>query len=232
MKEFLNLPKILIVEDDDNLSYFLRKVLKRNGYNADKVSNGKEGISKLTLYSYDLLIVDIGLPEMNGFELLKELRTFNPNIPAIVITDRISKNNEVESFEVGANIFHKKPIDFEVFLAQVKSLLKNKIRLDTFQIGDLTIDFNLKNVKKNNKLINLTFNEFKLILLLAGTKGRVFSREEILTQILNTKRDSTSTAVDTLISRLRKKLGDFKDEPSIETIYKLGYRLNLKYFED
>lgn len=232
MKEFINLPKILIVEDDDNLAYFLRRFLKRNGYDAEKVSNGKEGISKLTLNNYDLLIVDIGLPQMNGFEVLKELRTFNPNLPAIVITDRISRENEVETFEVGANIFHKKPIIYEVLIAQVKSLIKSKQPSNTIRIGDLTIDLTLKRVYKNSKLINLTFNEFRLVLLLISIKGRVFSREEILNQILNLKRDSTSSAVDTLVSRLRKKLGDYNGEPSIETIYKSGYRFNLKYFED
>jgi len=225
-------PRLLLIEDDANLSFFLDKFLKNKGLTVDVIRDGEEALIKAQKRKYDLYLIDIGLPNVNGFIIVNKIREINNIAPIVIITDKDTLKNEVESFNIGANLFHKKPLNYELLIIQIKNLLKDFSYKQILEIGDLYIDIPRKFVKKDNLEIHLTFNEFNLLLMLVKDQCKIFSRDQILTRILNIYKDVDNGAVDTLVSRLRKKLGTYKGQNVIETIYKSGFRLSLIYFEE
>ena len=228
MNELIN-KSVLLVEDDQNLIFFLEKFLINKGFSVTCIKNGEEAVRSIKKEKFDLYLIDIGLPVFNGFTVVRRLREYVPEKPVIIITDKISEYNEVESFAVGASLFHKKPINYRLLESQIRSLLRDSAIDESINIGDLYVNVAKKIVKKELKPISLTFNEFNLLVLLLKDPGRIFSREQIQNRVLKDEVDITGGAVDTLISRLRKKMGDYKGRSSIETIYKSGFRLNSEY---
>ncbi len=228
MNELIN-KSVLLVEDDQNLIFFLEKFLTNKGFSVTCIKNGEEAVRSIKKEKFDLYLIDIGLPVFNGFTVVRRLREYVPEKPVIIITDKISEYNEVESFAVGASLFHKKPINYRLLESQIRSLLRDSAIDESINIGDLYVNVAKKIVKKELKPISLTFNEFNLLVLLLKDPGRIFSREQIQNRVLKDEVDITGGAVDTLISRLRKKMGDYKGRSSIETIYKSGFRLNSEY---
>jgi len=225
-----NNPRILLVEDDANLCFFLQKFLENKGYYIKAFQEGDAALNKAQKDKFDLYLIDIGLPKVNGFTIVNKIREVNNTAPIIIITDKDTIINEIESFNIGANLFHRKPLNYELLLIQIKNLLRDFSFRQVIEIGDLYIDIPRKLVKKEGKDIHLTFNEFNLLLLLVKDQCKVFTRDQILTRVLNGYKDIDNGAVDTLISRLRKKLGTYKGHNVIETIYKSGFRLSLQYF--
>jgi DNA-binding response OmpR family regulator len=222
-------PQIALIEDDFNLVFFLQKFLHNNDYKVITFQNTSVLFKRLNKMSFDLFIIDIGLPDINGLSILKKIREFNARVPVIIITEKGNAENEVISFLNGANLYHKKPINYDLLLIQIRNLLKVYEKEQVIELGDLYIDLGNRVVKKDSKLLKLTFSEFQLLTMMVKEQYKIFSREEILTKVLSDKTTDTG-AVDTLISRLRKKLGKYKGDSSIETIYKSGFRLSLNYF--
>lgn len=220
---------VLLVEDDSSLIFFLEKFLINKGFSVTCIKNGEEAVKLIKKEKFDLYLVDIGLPVFNGFTVVRRLREYVPEKPVIIVTDKISEYNEVESFAVGASLFHKKPVNYKLLESQIGSLLRNAEADEVINIGDLVVDVTKKIITKESKHINLTFNEFNLLIIFIKDPGRIFSREQVQNRVLRDEVDVTGGAVDTLVSRLRKKLGDYKGRSSIETIYKSGFRLNSEY---
>ncbi len=227
--------KILIIEDDKNLSFIISKFLEKHNYQIFKAYNGSQGLDKLQKIAFDLILIDIGLPELNGFNLIKKLRNKKIQTPIIVITNNIEDYNQIKSFATGANLFHKKTINFELLIVQINQLIKNshiykkKLNsLEKIKIKDLEIIPQKMQIKRQNRHINLTKNEFNLLLLFIESNGKIISRNIITEKVLHNK-IVESGAIDTLISRLRKKITKNNEPQIIDTIYKIGYKLNKNY---
>lgn len=223
-------PKILLIEDDTNLNFILTKSLERAGFSVITENTGAAGLSQALDKKVDLILLDIGLPELNGFEVIKKLRPQKLSVPIIVMTSQSQLGKEIESYELGANLFHRKPINYELLEAQIKSMLAPKISEADIKIKDLVISPAKMTVSRKGKGISLTKSEFDLLFLLVTSNGRVFSRNDISKRVMKSHMDVEPGAVDTLVSRLRKKLNVADGPEIIDTVHKSGYRVGSAYF--
>lgn len=219
--------KALIAEEDRSLSFFVKSFLENKNFQIITCSDGEEAIKVSKLKDFDLAIIDLFLPKFNGITVVRRLRDRSAFCPVIMITDGHSEVNEIETYKCGANLLHKKPINYNILEAQVNSLIKTAPKEVCLEFKDLYLNSNARLCIKNNKEIYLTYNEFNLLFLLASNKGRIFSRDEILSRILD--RNASYGAVDTLISRTRCKIGDFNNKSIIETVVKSGFRFSSEY---
>lgn len=222
--------KILLIDDDLNLTIVLKRFLELKNFNVQVRYDGTSGLQSAKTNRYDLIIIDITLPHINGFSLLEKLRLYGIDTPTIMTSDKYSLDFEIESYKLGTNLFHKKPIEFRLLEVQVKSLIQNNYK-EIFQVGDIKLDLDSRTIYKQNKSIHLTKLEFALFMLFLKSNGKLYSRDEILTKVFYSNKECSYSAVDTLISRLRKKLGDLEGENFIETVFKSGYRMNKFYLQ-
>lgn len=228
--------KILVIEDDKHLSMVIQKNLSKIGYETYAAFDEEGGYNRSTQDKFALIICDIALPSNNklnpksGFGIVDKIRNSDLQIPIIMITDNISRENEKLSYQYGANIFHKKPIDFEILCIQARKLIENYKYQPEIAFGDMVID-PLKGIfKKDEVVIELTRKEFILMQTLLSAPGVIFTRKEILSKYI-TRTDSEEKSVDVLVSRLRNKLGKYKGDDIIETVHSKGFRLSLKYLD-
>lgn len=228
--------KILVVEDDKLLSTVIQRKVTKLGYDVYAVYDGDTAFEKAPTRDYSLIICDIALPTkknsevINGFSIVDKIRNTGLKTPIIIITNNNITENEMLTYLHGANIFHKKPINFDLLCIQVRKLIEDYKFDPEVHIGDISIDPEKSIFKKEGIVYDLTRKEFSLMLTLVGSPGEVFSRKEILSKHV-TRTESEESSVDITVSRLRKKLGKYKDEEIIETVHGRGFRLNLKYLE-
>lgn len=226
--------RILVIEDDKLLAVVIQKKVAKLGYDVFIVNNGDDGYNKAISNEYSLIICDIALPSTtseitNGFTIVEKMKKQGMKTPIIIITDNATKENEMKTFVNGANIFHKK-IDYDLLAVQVISLIDSYKLQAEIERGDIVLDPAKETFKKAGISYELTRKEFILMLILLSSPGEVFSRREILSKYV-TRMNSEESSVDTLVSRLRRKLGKYKGEEVIETIHGRGFRLSLKYLE-
>ena len=217
---------ILVVEDDKNLKKLMVTYLKRNNYSTFEASNGIQALDIIDKQYIDLVISDIMMPEMDGYQLLNELRTSNYEIPIMLITAKSDISDKKQGFILGADDYMVKPVDMEemvlrvsVLLKRVKSANKRKI-----VIGDLVIDYDQLSVTKHGKVYNLAQKEFYLLYKLISTPNTIFSRQELIEEIWGLESESEYRTVDVHIKRLREKLSDLK-EFEIVTVRGAGYKI-------
>ena len=217
---------VLVVEDDKNLKKLMITYLKKNNYTTFEASNGVQALDIIDKQYIDLVISDIMMPEMDGYELLNELRTSNYEIPIMLITAKSDIRDKKQGFILGADDYMVKPIDMEemvlrvsVLLKRVKSANKRKIIL-----GDLIIDYDQLSVTKHGKVFNLAQKEFYLLYKLISTPNTIFSRQELIEEIWGLESESEYRTVDVHIKRLREKLSDIK-EFEIVTVRGAGYKI-------
>jgi DNA-binding response OmpR family regulator len=230
MKKLLK--KLLLVEDDHNLSFVIKSNLVQEGYDVDTAYDGKSGLQNALTNKYALLLIDIGLPEINGLSLVEKLRNNELKTPVIIITDHIGQEFEIHSFKIGANIFHKKPINYELLFTQIASLLKMNYYKPVIQIADLYIDTEKRYLKRGERVVHLSKKEFEIVSLIVAAYGDVLSRRDLLDKTFQGVLEAEEGSIDTLISRVRKKLGQYKGHDIIETIHGVGYRLNIVLLKD
>ncbi len=216
---------ILIIEDCASLVHVLQKFFESLSLTSDFAYNGKEAYRKIRNNSYSLLILDIGLPDISGHILLERIREVYKTKPIIVISNDVSIKNQIESYKNGANIFHPKPLEYELLEVQVLNFFSNKFYPRTIHIKDLTLTEGKRVTKKGEGEIYLTKTEFSLLLLLAKNKGITFSRDKIISVLDALNIDKSIGSVDTLVCRLRKKLNASDCNKYIETVKGLGYRI-------
>jgi len=224
--------KILIIEDDVNLGYLIEHILNQEGYTAMRVKTGRQGIIEAAKNIHALYIIDIGLPDISGFKVVEHIRESNKDCPIIIITDRVEGNNELETFKKRATIFHKKPMNFPLLIIQINNyLLKNTVE-KSFLVKDITVIENERKLSDLNTKIYLSRGEYELLALFLKSTTKVFTRSEILNRVMDRNKNSTDSSVDTLLSRLRKKLASLGISDLIQTVYKGGYKLNEAYIPD
>jgi DNA-binding response OmpR family regulator len=223
--------RILLIEDDANLAMILSKFLLSNGYYVEYVYEGHKGLKMALSNKYQLIIVDIGLPDITGLQIVSEIRKVN-NKPIIVITGDNTNNTELATFQFKANIFHSKPIKFEILLAQISTLLKEADTHRIIKSQNIYIDISKNIFRKENKKVYFTKTEFDFLLMLFNSNGEIFSREKIIATLMNYYREQNESCVDTMISRIRKKLEEKPTDSIIKTINKSGYSINPKYLNN
>ena len=216
---------VLVVEDDKNLKKLIITYLKKNNYTTFEANNGEEALNILDKQYIDLVISDIMMPKMDGYELLNELRTCNYEIPIMLITAKGDINDKKQGFLLGADDYMVKPINMEELILRVEVLLKraksaNKRKI---KLGNLIIDYDQMTVIKNDKVYNLAQKEFFLLYKLISTPNTIFTRQELIEEIWGLESKSDYRTVDVHIKRLRKKLEDL-NEFEIQTVRGIGYK--------
>ncbi len=220
---------ILVVEDDKNLRKLVTTCLKRENYQTFEATNGLDALDIMDTNYIDLIVTDVMMPEMDGYELTKELRTSKYNVPILVITAKSTLEDKKEGFLAGADDYMVKPIDIEELILRVKALLKrsNRVNEKKIQIGKLVLDYNQLSVKKGEKIYQLAQKEFYLLYKLLGTPNTIFTRQDLIEEIWGLENESEFRTVDVHIKRIREKLSDV-DEFEIVTVRGIGYKSVIK----
>lgn len=219
--------KILIVEDEKKVASFIKKGLEENNYDAEIATDGSSA-EKLVQYNrYDLFILDIIVPGINGLELCKKLKRIYPDIPVLMLTALGTTDDKIVGFEAGANDYLVKPFEFRELLARVKVLLKKNIPVPEISnvliADDLELDLVKKVARRGSSYIELTAKEFSLLEYFMRNSGRVLSRIDIAEKVWDIKFDFGTNVVDVYVNFLRKKIDKGHDKKLIHTRVGFGY---------
>jgi len=219
--------RILVVEDEIKTASYLKKGLSEIGFMVDTASTGSEGISLIKNYHYDLLILDVMLPDYNGWNIIREARQQGCQTPVIFLTARDSVNDRVYGLELGADDYLVKPFAFSELLARIRTILRRgPVRLnEILSVADLELDLKRMRATRNGKTIDLTPKEFLLLSLFVQRKGEVLSRTLIAEQVWDMHFHSDTNVVDVAVRRLRQKMDDPFSKKLIRTVRGVGYVL-------
>ncbi len=221
--------RILLVEDEPKVAEFLKKGLEENDFFVDVAFDGHIGRKMALGKRHNLVILDVNLPYMNGYELCKELREKNVDVPVLMLTALGTTDDKVTGFEAGADDYLIKPFEFMELLMRVKSLLKRSSGgqpvTDVLKVADLELNLDKKTVKRAGKKIDLTAKEFALLEYLMRNKGKVVSRVEIAEKIWDVTFDTGTNVIDVYVNFLRKKVDKEFDKKLIHTQIGMGYVL-------
>lgn len=222
-------PKILIVEDHVKMADSISKGLEENGYKTDVAYDGFIGKRMFDSNEYNLIILDINLPLLNGYELCAEIRKKDPQIPVIMLTALGSTDDKLLGFEKGADDYLVKPFEFRELIARIKALLKrspaNKKNQAILKVADLEIDTESKTVKRGDQNIDLTAKEFLLLEYLVRNTGKVISKADIADKIWNINFDTGTNVIEVYVNFLRKKIDRNFPVKLIHTQIGMGYVL-------
>jgi len=214
---------ILIIEDEERISSFVDKGLRAAGYSATIVANGTDGLAYALTGEYDLVLLDIGLPGLDGFAVLERIRAHSTTLPVILLTARTSVADTVAGLDGGANDYMPKPFKFDELLARVRSRLRDAgaVVESALQHGDLALDLRTRRATVGDRTVDLSAREFALAEEFLRHPDQVLSREQLLSRVWGFDFDPGSNVVDVYVRYLRGKLGAER----IETVRGMGYRL-------
>jgi len=220
--------RILLVEDDNNLRAFLRKAFREEGYAVDQAAAGDAGLAAALDSKYDCIVLDLMLPGMGGFEIVRELRDRGLHTPVLMLTARGELTDKVKGLEGGADDYLTKPFDLAELLARVQAVIRRaqfKREDSALKLGVLKLDVAARTLTVAGRSIDLSPREFTLLEFLIRNAGRTMSRSRIAEAVWNYQFDSGTNVVDVYINYLRKKLGEVPDGTEILTVRGVGYRL-------
>ncbi|MGD8841964.1 MAG: heavy metal response regulator transcription factor [Gammaproteobacteria bacterium] len=221
--------KILIVEDEAKISDYLRQGLSEAGFIVELARNGLDGHHLAMTGHYDLLILDVMLPDVDGWRILKSLRDAGRQVPVLFLTARDSVEDRVKGLELGADDYLVKPFAFPELLARVRTLLRRGVAPateTTLTVADLELDLMRRRVTRSGARIQLTAKEFALLELLIRHRDEVLPRSLIASQVWDMNFDSDTNVIDVAIRRLRAKIDDAFDHKLIHTVRGMGYMLD------
>lgn len=225
--------RILIVEDDESILLGLRMNLEAEGYEVEVASDGDSGLLRAASGDVDLVILDVMLPKMNGFEVVRQLRAKQRIVPVIMLSARGAEMDKVMGLELGAEDYITKPFGLAELLARVKAVLRRedltRKRVEALVLaGELQIDSDTRLVTRAGAPVDLTATEFDVLWCLVEAQGRVLSREEILTQVWGVGHHGTLRTIDNFLLQLRSKLEKDSAEPEhLLTVRGVGYRFKV-----
>ena len=217
--------KILVVEDDRTVGQYVKRGLEEQRYHADLVDDGMEGLRLASGGRYDLIVLDLRLPEMNGLEVLRTLRDRGNTTPVLVLTAQDAVDFKVQALRSGADDYVTKPFAFEELLARVEALGRRpkEIRSPVLRVGDLELDSETREVKRSGEPIELTPKEYTVLEYLMRHAGRVMSRTLITEYAWDYHFDPGTNIVDVVINRLRKKVDSGHPQKLVHTVRGVGY---------
>ncbi len=221
---------ILIVEDDDRILEFIKKGLSAEGYIIQTATNGKQGLLMAKSNNYDLIILDLMLPDTDGRTICKSLRLERISTPILMLTALDNLEDKVEGLRIGADDYLTKPFAFDELIARIQALLRRSSgyqeQSDILEFLDLSLNRSTREVRRNNRHISLTPKEFALLEYLMQSPGHVFSRAKILDNVWGYNTDPLTNVVDVYIRNLRKKLDNNSAQSIIFTVRGFGYKID------
>lgn len=223
--------RILIIEDEPDMRLGLEKNLTYEGYDVETVADGESGLDRLKTESYNLILLDVMLPGIDGFDLCKQLREEGINTPIIYLTARGQEMDKVIGLELGAEDYITKPFSLRELSARIKVVLRRQNRDDDIenriiQVGKIEVDLNNYVALNDGQAVNMTHREFEILKYLFHKKNEIVSREELLDEIWGKDEFVTRRTVDNFVYKLRKKIEKNPDNPKhIITVHKVGYKL-------
>ncbi|ADC87600.1 response regulator transcription factor [Staphylococcus lugdunensis] len=213
---------ILIVEDEQNLARFLELELTHENYKVDIENDGQSGLDKALTKTYDLIILDIMLPHINGLEICRRIRQ-QYTTPIIIITAKSETMDKVTGLDYGADDYIVKPFEIEELFARIRAILRRQPQKDVIDINGIIIDKNAFEVTVDGTQLDLTKTEYDLLYVLAENRNHVLQREQILDHVWGYDSEVETNVVDVYIRYLRNKLKPFNKERTIETVRGVGY---------
>ena len=219
--------KILLVEDEERLASFIRKGMLAEGYEVDIAYDGRTGLSLFRRNSYDIILLDVNLPQINGFELCRLIRADNAEVPVLMLTALDSLPDKSDGFNAGADDYLAKPFEFQELLLRVRALMRRHgpKQKQVLQLADLELNLDSKTVARAGERIDLTTREYALLEYLMINKGRIISRVDISERVWNLNFDTSTNVIDVYISYLRKKIDKGFSPKLLHTIVGMGYVL-------
>lgn len=223
----MNSAKILIIEDEQKVANFISKGLEEEGFNTDVAYDGHIGLKKAAMHKFDLILLDLNLPGMNGFEVCKKLRAQKKETPVMMLTALGTMDDKLEGFDAGADDYLVKPFEFKELLARIRALLKrakasNDIA-ESLVIADLELNADSKIVTRGGVKIDLTAKEFQLLEFLLKNQNKVLSRNQIAEAVWDISFETGTNVIDVYINFLRNKIDKKFGKKLIHTMVGMGY---------
>jgi len=220
--------RILLVEDEEKVSRFVIRGLTEESFAVDSASDGLTGLELATTYNYDLIVLDLMLPELNGTELLRRIRLTDHRVPILMLTARDAVSDKVEHLEAGADDYLTKPFAFAELMARIKALLRRGSvdRQNVLRVADLEVDRLSQQVRRASRRVELTAKEYALLEYLMANAGRVLSRTMIIDHVWDQSFDGATNIVDVYVRHLRSKVDDGHDRRLIRTVRGVGYKIS------
>ena len=222
--------RILLVEDEQKIADTLKFGLAENGYEVDVAYDGNIGKRMSESSTYNLVVLDINLPGINGYELCRSIRNNNPHIPVIMLTALSALNDKIEGYDAGADDYIIKPFEFKELLMKIRVLLRRTASQqvpmgNVLKAADLTMNLDSKEVQRGTKMINLTAKEFQLLEYLLRNKNRLVSRADIAINVWDIDFDTNTNVIDVYINYVRNKVDKPFEQKLIQTQVGMGYIL-------
>ena len=226
--------KILVVEDEKSIAHFISSVLSANGYEAMQARSGSEALSMISSHCPDLIILDLGLPDMDGLEILRQLRSWS-SLPVVVVSARSHEKDKVTALDLGADDYLTKPFGTDELLARVRTAIRHTrtasgndeiAQKGTYTVGELTIDYNKHQVLKNGRNVRLTLSEFRIVALLGKYAGKVLTYDFIMKELWGPRAGGNNQILRVNMANIRRKIEKNPAEPEyLFTEVGVGYRL-------
>jgi len=219
--------RVLIVEDQPNVSNYVKRALEEQGYAVDLARTGQEALDWAEVVEFDLIVLDIMLPEMDGISVCRRLRSQGNRAAILMLTARDTVNDRVTGLDAGADDYLVKPFNLKELLARLRALARRRTaKTSTLKVANLSLDTRTRVVMRSNTLIKLTAKEYAILECLIREPGRVLTRTEIAESVWNYDAYNQSNVVDVYIRNLRRKIDDPFDLKLIHTVRGAGYRLS------
>ena len=226
--------KILVVEDEKSIAHFISTVLNNNGYEAMQAVSGTEALSMISSHCPDLIILDLGLPDMDGLEILRQLRNWS-SLPVVVVSARSHEKDKVEALDLGADDYLTKPFGTDELLARVRTAIRHTrtasgngeiAQKGTYTVGDLTIDYNKHQALVRGENVKLTLSEFRIVALLGKHAGKVLTYDYIIKELWGPRASGDNQILRVNMANIRRKIEKNPAEPEyLFTEVGVGYRL-------
>lgn len=220
---------ILIVEDELALAEAIEHILRKEGYTVDQVNDGQSALDYLRVGSYDLILLDIMLPKLDGLTVLREMRSEKNQTPVLMLTARATIPDKVTGLNAGADDYLTKPFDTDELLARVKALTRRKgeLILNEITFADITLDLNTIVLRCGAKDVQLSPKEFQILRIMMGEPKMTYSKDILILQAWGLDSEATDNNVEAYVSFLRKKLRYLNSKVTIKNLQKIGYRLEV-----
>ena len=226
----MNKKSILIIEDEPHIVMGLKDALEFEGYEVVSSGNGRDGVAMARQNKPDAVLLDLMLPDINGYQVCEELRRFDPFMPIIMLTARSQESDKIRGLDAGADDYVTKPFSVAELTARIRAIVRRASRnpgvSESFEIGEVKVNVTAQSLERGGKSHRLSYYEVELLRLLQERKGQPVARDDILARVWGLEASPTNRTVDNFILKLRRKIEDSPDKPEhILTVYGFGYKL-------